>query len=95
MKVTLSPRARADLREIGFYIAQDNPKRARSFVAELFTAAHELATSAHLYPVLDRYRDLQIRRRVYRDYLILFRTTDQSLAVLRIVHGARDYQSLL
>ena len=35
MKVSLTPAARADLRDIALYIAQENPTRALSFVDEL------------------------------------------------------------
>ena len=35
MKVNFSPAAQTDLLDIALYIAQDNPKRALSFVDEL------------------------------------------------------------
>ncbi len=39
MSVIFSPEAEADLQQIGDYIAEDNPRRAASFVQELIEHA--------------------------------------------------------
>ncbi|MFP1129453.1 type II toxin-antitoxin system RelE/ParE family toxin [Asticcacaulis sp.] len=44
MRVTFSPMARNDLREIARYIAQDAPGRARTFTLELQQKALRLVS---------------------------------------------------
>ena len=43
MRVTVSPLAERDLETIGDYIAEDNPARALSFVAELRAQCTKIA----------------------------------------------------
>ena len=95
MKVVLSAEALSDLQQIGDHIAQDNPARARSFVAELLGKASELADMPRAFPVVPRYAHLGVRRRVHGSYLIFYHVTDESVTVVHVLHGARDYEALL
>jgi plasmid stabilization system protein ParE len=95
MRVVLSGEAKADLREIGLFIARDNKTRARSFVRELQAKAHDAANMPRVFPLIPRYEHYGIRRRPYRDYLILYRIEDIRISIVRILHGARDYEALL
>lgn len=95
MQVVLSARARADLREIAGFIAQDNPHRAVSFVRKLQASALAIGTQPFAFPLVDRFQRSGIRRKSYRDYLILYVPTDISMNIVRILHGARDYSALL
>jgi toxin ParE1/3/4 len=84
VKVRFSDEALGDLRGIGDYIAKDNALRARDFVRELRQRAMELADNPLAYPLLPRHEQSGIRRRVFRNYLIV-----------HILHGAQDYEALL
>jgi plasmid stabilization system protein ParE len=95
MRVVLSGEAKTDLREIGFFIARDNKIRARSFVRELQAKAHDVGNMPRAFPPIPRYEHHGIRRRPYRDYLILYRIEDSRISIVRILHGARDYEALL
>lgn len=95
MKVRLTPTARRDLAEIGGFIAQDNPRRARSFVKELAAKAHDVGRSPHGFQPVERYEALGIRRRPYGAYLIFYRVKDDHVEIIHILHGARDYEALL
>ncbi len=95
MKVVFAARANAALKEIGDYIAQDRPRRAASFVAELRTRARQLGDMPRAFPMVPRYAQLGIRRRPYRRYLISYRIEAERILILLIVHGARDYHALL
>jgi plasmid stabilization system protein ParE len=44
---------------------------------------------------MERYQHLGIRRRPFRDYLIFYRIEAGRITVLRIIHGARDYDRIL
>lgn len=95
MKVVLSAEALGDLQQIGDYIAQDNPDRARSFVAELLGKARALGDMPQAFPVVQRYAHLGVRRRVHGSYLIFYRVADERVTVIHVLHGARDYEALL
>lgn len=95
MKVVLTDEARADLESIADYIAQDNPARARSFVAELLGKARGLADMPEGFPLVPCYAHLGIRRRVHGNYLIFYRVEAARVVVIHILHGARDYEALL
>lgn len=49
MRCELSPQAEIDLREIGDYIARDNPQRAASFVGELLAHSQRIAEQPEAY----------------------------------------------
>ncbi|MGU3405448.1 type II toxin-antitoxin system RelE/ParE family toxin [Methylobacterium brachiatum] len=87
--VVVSRRARADLREIGDFIAADNPARARSFVAELRTRCQALGRQ----PMMGRPAPeiaLTVRILIFRSYLILHRVLDDQILIDRVLHSARD-----
>jgi toxin ParE1/3/4 len=95
MKVQLSSEARKDLIAIGDYIARDNPLRASTFVRELAKACLELSSTPLAYPIVQRYEAKGVRRRVYGNYQIFYRAAGNQVFVIRVLHGARDYDALL
>jgi toxin ParE1/3/4 len=95
MKVRLSSEARKDLIAVGDYIARDNPLRASTFVEELVKACVEISSTPLGYPIVQRYEAKGIRRRVYGNYQIFYRVTGDQVFVIRVLHGARDYDALL
>jgi len=95
MKVVITADALADLEQIGDYIDRNNPERARTFVAELVAKARSLADSPEAFPLVPRYAGYGVRRRVQGAYLIFYRVEESRVAVLHILHGARDYDALL
>lgn len=95
MIVIITDAAEADLEAIGDWIATDNPARAATFVAELRQRCRALGDSPTAYPLLPRYEAAGFRRRVYRDYLIFYRIVSNSIEVLHVLHGARDYEQIL
>ncbi|MBK5960626.1 plasmid stabilization protein [Rhodoplanes elegans] len=95
MKVVVTAAALADLVEIGRAIAGDNPERAESFVAELYDRCRQLASSPRAFPLIPHWEDRGIRRRTHGNYLIFYRIEDDEVQVLHVLHGARDYTSIL
>jgi toxin ParE1/3/4 len=95
MKVLITDEAWADMLGIARNIMQDNPARAGSFVDELYERCQTLADAPRAYPLLPNYESEGIRRRVHGNYLIFFRVKDDSVDVLHVLHGARDYGRLL
>jgi toxin ParE1/3/4 len=95
MKVVFSAQAKAGLREIALFIARENKARALSFVRELRGKAQQLGDMPHTFPLVPRYEHHGIRRRHFGDYLIFYRVEDSQVAIVHIMHGARDYEALL
>jgi toxin ParE1/3/4 len=95
MIVIISEKAEAELESIADRIAEDNPVRALSFLKELRERCKYIADIPRAFPLIPGYEHLGIRRRVYGDYLILYRIGVASIEVIHVLHGAMNYDSLL
>jgi toxin ParE1/3/4 len=94
MKINISAPARADLRKIMLWIADENPYRAKSFSRELQDAAESIGQFPESYAVVGTLDGFSVRRKVYGNYLIFYSIDAQVINVLRILHGAQDYADL-
>jgi len=95
VKVRFSDAALNDLRRIGDYIAQDTPLRARDFVRALRERATQIADNPLAFPLVPHHERRGIRRRVFRGYLIFYRAEADTVSIVRILHGAQDYEAVL
>lgn len=46
-------------------------------------------------PFVPRHEATGIHRRVHRNYLIFYRVHGQTVEIIRILHGAMDYEQVL
>ena len=95
MRVVLSAAATADLTAIGDYIAKDSPGRAVSFVQNMRTAAMRLGEMPEAFLLVPRYARQGIRRYLHRNYLVFYHIEADRVVIIRVLHGARDYESVL
>ena len=95
MKVVFTTTAEDDLESIADWIARDSPRRALSFVQELRESCLGLARMPEAFPLVPRYENRGVRRRVHGAYLIFYRPEDDRLTIIHVLHGARDYEPLL
>ena len=95
MIVVFTDGAAVDLERITDYIAQHNPTRAVSFVDELVDCCERLKDAPLSFPLVPRYEHTGVRRRSYGAYLIFYRVGTDSIEVLHILNGARDYEVTL
>ena len=95
MKVVITEPALADLREIGDWIALDNPMRAFELVEELEADCAGLSENPLRFQLVARFESSGVRRRVHGSCLIFYRVDPTEVTVLRILHGARDYEPLI
>jgi plasmid stabilization system protein ParE len=95
MRVDFADEAEFDLESIGDFIAQDNPLRAATFVEELRDRCFGLAEFPLRFPLLDSYRRSGIRKFVHGSYLVFYLAESEAVSVVRILHGASDYEALL
>lgn len=92
--------AKRGLAESAEYIRRGSPRSARRFLAAAERALESLAAmpkKGGLFesdrPELDGVRVWQIPR--FKNYLIFYRPIDGGIEVLRVIHAARDLESLL
>ena len=95
VEVFLTDAAVADLESIGDWIAADSPVRARAFVELLRERCLQLGAMPLAFPVVPRFEKWNVRRRPVGDYLVFYRVTASRVEILHVLHGARDYESLL
>jgi len=95
LKVRLADQANADLREIGRWIARDNPAGARAFSRTLRDKCLSLARFPRRHPIVGELRGFPLRKRTYRAYLIFYVITADHIEVVRVMHGSRDWERLL
>ena len=90
-KVILTPQAQEDLREIVFFIARNNPQRAKCFGHELIDHALTLGEMPERGRVVPEFFDPRIREIVHRPYRIIYEILleQNAVYVLRFWHGAR------
>jgi plasmid stabilization system protein ParE len=93
VKVRFTARADGDFEEIGDWIAQDDPQQAARFVRELRKAAAALSRYPRRYPVVPGTSG-ELRKKLYRDYLIFYRVHESEVQILRICHGSRDWAAI-
>jgi toxin ParE1/3/4 len=89
VRCELSPKAVADHKEIGDYIARDNPQRAASFVTELLAHSQRVADHPDAYPARTELGE-GLRSCVHQRYVIFFSVMSELVRIERILHGSRD-----
>lgn len=91
----LLPSARADLEDIWLFSAQCwSEEQADIYVAGLTRECAVLVD----FPVLARERrefDPPVRVRHYQSHLIVYRIVETDIIVIRILHGSRDWQTII
>jgi toxin ParE1/3/4 len=98
-EVGKTPQAGADLLEIADYLAQDDLETGLRFLdaAEL---AFELLAGMPELGTLCRFKSPQAAGlrvwpiKAFENYLIFYRPTPEGIDVIRVIHGARDLESL-
>jgi toxin ParE1/3/4 len=74
---------------IGDYIGADNPQRAVSFVQELHEQCRRIAQNPLGYQPRPELA-ANLRSYAYGRYVIFFEVTSEEVAIIRVLHGARD-----
>lgn len=94
-ELVLTPAARADLEEIFWFIAADNPRRARSYVAEIEQACRNLCDMPEMGV---RRPDLRPSLRIFplwRRIVIAYELPENRVDILRIFSAGQDYEAII
>jgi len=93
------PEARIDIAEIGFYFAQRAPDVENRFYQELDKTIQMLVASPDLgercqfrNPETKGMRIWQVSK--FSNYLIFYLPKGDLLEVVRVIHGARNYETI-
>ncbi len=92
MRLEFQPQAERDLEGIGDYIAQDNPRRAMSFVRELRAQCRKILVAPQAYRPRPELGE-GIRSCAYGNYVIFFTEDGRLLRIIRVLHGAMDIEA--
>jgi plasmid stabilization system protein ParE len=93
LDVVWTNRAVADLREIGDYIAQDNPVAAERWITILLRVAESAATlplAGRVVPEIGREDVREVFKRAYR---IVYRVAETRIEILTVFEGHRRFPS--
>ena len=94
MRLEFSRWVESDLETIGDYIAQDNPRRAVSFIRQIGVKIRAIGQQPLLYQLRPEIGD-GARLAVVGYYVILFRVIEQELVrIERVIYGGRDLPGL-
>jgi toxin ParE1/3/4 len=96
-RVRLLTAAEQDFKEIIDYILADNATAALSIADKLVTNLHHLENNPQLgrIPNDDELLRLGYRYLIVLDYLIFYKIEGSTIFVYPILHGSRNYKSLL
>ena len=89
MRIAFSPAAETDLMDVAMFIAQDNPKRALSFVDELQAKCDALGGAPGIGTSRPELGE-GIRMLPHGRYLIFYREANKALRIERVMHGSLD-----
>jgi toxin ParE1/3/4 len=90
----LRPLAAADIESIALYIAEDNPMAARRWVEDIHRHCQRLGEMPGMGVARFDVRP-GLRMLPAGNYLILYREIDDGAEIVRVIHGARQWQELL
>ena len=90
-QVNISRQAERDIEEIWKYIAADSQVEASKFIHAFenqITTLEQLPNRCPMIPENELF-GTQNRHLIYGDYRTVFRVSDKTVHILRVVHGAR------
>jgi plasmid stabilization system protein ParE len=91
----LTPSAKRDINEIWDYIARDSIEAAARVLDALESAMIKLAKNPEVGHWREELADKRHRFLLVYSYLIVYRYKTKPLQIVRVLHAARDLQSIL
>lgn len=93
----VAPAARDDLLVIWRYYAEEkgDPDLADRIVGEVLSAFRDLAKSPGIGHLRRDLSEEPLRFWTVRKYLVIYRSENAPLEIVRVLHGARDVQAII
>ena len=92
--LTIKPKAKDDLQDIWWFIAQDSPNNADKHLDRIYDSMLILADN----PQLGIQRESiarGLRSHVIGNYVVFYSPIENGVDIIRVLHGARDIEKLL
>ncbi|MBW4669693.1 MAG: type II toxin-antitoxin system RelE/ParE family toxin [Cyanomargarita calcarea GSE-NOS-MK-12-04C] len=89
----ISTQAAQDLEDIWSYVAKNNPRAADN----LFDKLREMFAKLAKFPQMGQGRSdlaLSLQSFPVRNYLIFYRTIEEGIEIVRIIHGSQDIEQI-
>ena len=94
-EIAYSRQARADLEEMFWFIAGDNPKRAGTYIAEIEKSCERLCETPMIGVARpDLGPDLRILI-LWRRVVVAYEVTPDRIDVLRVFSAGQDYEEIM
>lgn len=92
MKLNFSPKAKADIENITQYIALDKPSAAENWLEELISKCSNLT---HFPEIGISHFEVRKNMRIlpFGKYLILYHFNKTDVEIVRVFHGAQEWQN--
>jgi len=90
-EVNITQNAQEDLEKIFYYIAADSIDNASRFIIELEKKVYSLEHLPKRNPLIfeNEYFGTDYRHLIHKKYRIIYRVLENSVFILRIIHGAK------
>ena len=83
-----------DLQDIEDFIARDSVAHAISFVDRIVESTERLRKTPHIGRIVTEFSRSDLRELLFRGYRMVYLMKDDTVTILRVVHGARDLAEL-
>jgi len=93
-KLLVQPQARLDLLEVWHHIAQDNLTAANQVGEKLDAAIRALVSMPGMGHARLDVKDARYRFWTVYSYVIAYRHDEETVTIVRVVHGSRDFRKL-
>ncbi len=94
MSFRLRPQAEADIEAITLYISEHNPRAAQAWYDEILRHCRQLGQMPGMGVARPEVRP-GLRTFPVGNYLLLYQQVGQDAEIIRLIHGARQWQDLL
>ena len=89
ISIVITETAYADLEDIENYISQDSPTIARRFIMRIFDKIDQLYEYPYSGKPVSEFNDSTIKELLLNKYRIIYQIDEDTINILRVIHGAR------
>jgi plasmid stabilization system protein ParE len=96
-KIRINPVVFSDVQEIKGHITEDSPTTATQFAVNVYSKIQSLAEFTNRGTSLNNRINIKTGYRfiAFDRYLIFYKVEGEYVSVYRVLHGARDYLSII
>lgn len=89
-KLIWSPKSLHDLEQIFMYIANDTEEYARIFIKKIIDIVITIPDFPELGRIVPEIKRQDLREKIYKNYRIIYRYSDNTIEIVTIVHHAKQ-----